>query len=256
MSDVTFTGERLHAGSGLFGLDLARHEVAYAIAREHAGGGWVLDLGCGSGYGTAALAAGGARVVGLDRVSPDAASRPAGGHFVTADLAGIPLARRRFKLVASFQVIEHLEDPGPYLAAIAELLEPDGVALLTTPNRLTSDGVNPYHVHEYQADELAERLREWFASVEMRGVGASERVRRILEQRSRRIRRIMRLDPLRLRERLPRPWIEWLFARFAVLVRRRAATPGPSDAVTSRDFPVGPADDDCLDLLAICRQPR
>ena len=256
MSDVTFTGERLHAGSRLFGLDLARHEAAYEIAREHLSGGWVLDLGCGSGYGTAALASAGARVVGLDRVSPDAASRPAGGHFVTADLAGIPLARRAFGLVVSFQVVEHLEDPGPYLAAIAELLQPDGVALITTPNRLTSDGVNPYHVHEYEADELAEPLRERFASVEMRGVGASARVRRILEQRSARIRRIMRLDPLRLRERLPLPLLEWLFARFAVLVRRRAATPGPAEAITWRDFPVGPADDDCLDLLAICRHPH
>jgi SAM-dependent methyltransferase len=156
----------------------------------------------------------------------------------------------------SFQVIAHLEDAGPYVTAIAELLQPDGVALITTPNRLSSDGVNPYHVHEYEADELAERLRERFASVEMRGVGTSERVRRILEQRSTRIRRIMRLDPLRIRERVPRPLLEWLFARFAVLVRRRAATPGPADAITWRDFPVGPAADDCIDLLAVCRQPR
>jgi 2-polyprenyl-3-methyl-5-hydroxy-6-metoxy-1,4-benzoquinol methylase len=256
VSDVTFTGERLHAGSGLFGLDLARHEAAYAVAGEHIGGGWVLDLGCGSGYGTAALASRGARIVGLDRVAPDAASRATGGHFVTADLAGIPLGRHRFGLVLSFQVIEHLTDPGPYLAAIAALVEPDGVALLTTPNRLTSDGVNPYHVHEYEAEELAELLRERFGSVQVRGVGASERVRRILAQRSRRIRRILRLDPLRLRERLPRPLLEWLFARFAVLVRRRAAAPGPRDPISTRDFPLGPADDDCLDLLAICRDPR
>ena len=256
MSDVAFTGERLHPGNKLFGLDLARHESAYRFAREHAGSGWILDLGCGSGYGTAGLVDGGARVVGLDRVVPDASSRRGDGHFVRADLASIPLAPRAFSLVVSFQVIEHLADPTQYLDGIAQLLHPDGLALITTPNRLMSDGVNPYHVHEYGADELANRLGRRFSAIEMRGVGASERVTRILEERSRRIRRIMRLDPLRLRERMPRSLVKWLFARFAVLVRRSAPTPCLENDISWREFAIGPADERCLDLLAICRRPR
>ena len=52
MSEARFTGERLHQGDALFALDLARHVAAYEIARERAGGGRVLDLGSGSGYGT------------------------------------------------------------------------------------------------------------------------------------------------------------------------------------------------------------
>jgi SAM-dependent methyltransferase len=257
VSDPTFTGERLHAGSELFRLDLARHQVAYEFARTHMGAGWVLDLGCGSGYGTASLAQGNAPVAGLDRVAPDAANRLARGHFVRADLdLAMPFASRSFELVVSFQVIEHLEDPTHYIAAIAELLHPDGVALLTTPNRIASDGVNPYHVHEYLADELAERLRPRFGTIELRGVGATDPVRRMLEARSRRIRRIMRLDPLRLRERLPRGLVEWLFARLAVVVRSGAKPPDAADEISWRDFPIGPADDDCLDLLTICRQPR
>jgi SAM-dependent methyltransferase len=253
VNDTTFTGERLHEGSGLFGLDLARHHAAYEIAQGYAGGDWVLDLGCGSGYGTAALADAGARVVGLDRVTPDGAQRRS-GHFVRADLSGIPLAPRRFSLVVSFQVIEHLEDPTPYVAALADLVAPDGVVLITTPNRLTSDGVNPFHVREYTAAELEACLRSRFEQVEMRGVNTSERVRAILESRSRRIRLIMRLDPLGLRDRLPRGLIEWLFARFAELVRTREPATD-QEAFTTRDFPVGDAGDDCLDLLAICRNP-
>ena len=167
----------------------------------------------------------------------------------------MPFAKRSFGLIVSFQVIEHLEDPTVYLGAIAGLLAPGGVALITTPNRLMSDHVNPFHVHEYQADELAACLRRRFRSVELHGIGASEPVRRYLEQRSQRIRRIMRLDPMRLRDRVPRPVVEWLFARFALLVRRQTqASDGTPDA-TWRDFPVGPADARCLDLLAICRDP-
>jgi 2-polyprenyl-3-methyl-5-hydroxy-6-metoxy-1,4-benzoquinol methylase len=253
---VTFTGERLHEGDELFAVDLARHRAAYEIARERLPRGWVLDLGCGSGYGSASLAEGCARVVGLDRVRPDAGSRAGGARFVRARLEGLPFARGVFELVVSFQVIEHFADPTLYVDALAELVRLDGSVLVTTPNRLTSDGVNPYHAHEYVADELAACLGRRFARVEVLGIGASEPVRRYLEARSRRIQRIVRLDPLRLRERLPRALVERLFAGFALLVRRRtSASEGAPDA-SWRDFPVGPAADDSIDLLAVCREPR
>jgi len=251
-----FTGERLHAGDALFAVDLARHEAAYEIAKARIGAGRVLDLGCGSGYGAAGLAARSARVVALDRVPPDPASRRGGARFVRADLGALPLAPRAFELVASFQVIEHLVDPGPYLDAIARCLAPGATAILTTPNLLTSDGVNPYHIHEYTAEELERVLLTRFAEVEMHGIGASEPVRRTLEGRSRRIRRIMRLDPLRLRDRLPRALVERLFALFAILVRRQTGASAGTPGATWRDFPLGPADERCLDLLAFCRSPR
>ena len=249
--DVTFTGERLHAGDTLFSVDLARHEAAYKLAEARLPGGRVLDLGCGSGYGAAALASLHSPLVGLDRIPPDAANR-GNAAFVRADLRGIPLRAESFELIVSFQVIEHLEDPLPYLAAIERLLAPGGTALITTPNIEMSDGVNPYHVHEYTADELAETLRPHFGSVTMQGIGASEAVHEYMAARSARIHRIMRLDPLGLRDLLPRSLVEWLFARFAVLVRRNTARDDGAPDATWSDFPVGPADPRCLDLLAIC----
>jgi SAM-dependent methyltransferase len=189
-------------------------------------------------------------------VPPDPASRRGDAHFVRADLEALPLAARAFELVTSFQVIEHLVDPGPYLDAIARSLAPGGTAILTTPNLLTSDRVNPYHVHEYTADELARLLRTRFDEVEMHGIGASEPVRRYLDVRSRRIQRIVRLDPLHLRDRLPRALVLRLFALFAILVRRRTGASEGVPDTTWRDFPVGAADERCLDLLAICRGPR
>jgi hypothetical protein len=118
-----------------------------------------------------------------------------------------------------------------------------------------SDGVNPFHVHEYEPQELAACLRRRFRSVELRGIGASEPVHRYLAQRSQRIRRIMRLDPLRLRDRLPRALVELLFARFALLVRRQTQASDGTPEATWRDFPLGPPDARCLDLLAVCRDP-
>lgn len=256
MTRVAFTGERLHEGDALFGVDLARHQAAYELARRHAAGARVLDLGCGTGYGTAGLAEAAGFTMGVDRIAPDPSARHGTARFLRADLAGIPLRPACFDLVVSFQVIEHLRDPGPYLEAIAACLAPGGTALLSTPNRLTSDGVNPFHVREYLADELAGVLRRHFEDVELRGVAAGPAVADYFESRLRRIRRIVRLDPLRLRERLPRRLVESLFALFARGVRRGIARNEGLPDASWRDFPIGPADDACLDLVATCRRAR
>ena len=154
MSQVSFTGERLHAGSSLFGVDLARHRAPYRYAlsfvgstgsgiagsrgsidsasggtglgsggfggagsrRAKRGGARVLDLGCGSGYGTAELADALPRIVGLDRVVHDPENSRDNIDWVRADLRGNPLAPGSFELIVSFQVIEHLEDPHSALA--------------------------------------------------------------------------------------------------------------------------------------------
>jgi len=156
----------------------------------------------------------------------------------------------------SFQVIEHLDDPTLYLRAIARLLEPTGTVYLTTPNVLTSDGVNPWHVHEYEAGELRKLLLQHFAEVEMLGVGTGPRVAGYFEARLACIRRIMRLDPLGLRNLLPRSVVDWLFARFALLVRRGIAEDEGLPEASVADFPIGPATPTDIDLLAVCRKPR
>jgi SAM-dependent methyltransferase len=250
------TGERLDASDALYAADLARHRAAYDFARARLGAGPVLDLGCGTGYGSAELAQGGAQVTALDRVAPARALRGSGPRFVRGELGGLPFAPASFELVVSFQVIEHLVDPSDYLREIARVLRPGGTLLLSTPNLLQSDRENPYHVHEYAAEELRAALSRWFASVEMLGVFAVGPAARFQEERMRRIRRITRLDPLGLRRRLPRGLVEWLFARLSLLVRLGARRGGAALAVGVEHFPIAPADPGCLDLLAVCRAPR
>jgi SAM-dependent methyltransferase len=256
MTQRRFTGERIHEGDALFGVDLARHRSAYEYARPLLRGRLALELGCGAGYGTASLRGEASLLVGVDRVAPDPAHQAPGIRYLRADLRALPLRERSFDAAFSFQVIEHLEDPGLLVRALARCLREDGVALVSTPNVALSDGVNPYHVREYRADELADCLREGFAEVEVLGVGMSPAVRSYMAARSARIQKIMRLDPLRLRERLPRGLILRLFAAFALLVRRRThAGEGTPDAGVE-DFPVERAREDAIDWLALCRKPR
>jgi SAM-dependent methyltransferase len=255
-TDQRLTGERLDANSQLYAADLARHRVAYRFAEARVGTGRVLDLGCGTGYGSAELAGHRARVIGMDRVAPAAEARRSTARFVRGELRGLPFASAGFDLVVSFQVIEHLLDPTDYLREIARVLRPAGALLLTTPNLLQSERENPYHVHEYAAAELEAALLGCFGRVEMLGVFAIGPAAQFQAERLRRIQRITRFDPLGLRRRLPRPLVEWLFARLSLLVRLAARRGGAVETVREEHYPIAPADSACLDLLAVCHDPR
>jgi SAM-dependent methyltransferase len=263
-SKLTFTGERLHADNALFGVDLLRHRAAYQeairIARS-CGARDILEMGSGTGYGTQELASAlPCVVVAVDRVAPLAAAREASegrsARFLRADLEAMPLRSEAFDLVVSFQVIEHLADPGDYLDALAHHLRDEGTALVTTPNRTNSDGENPFHLHEYEASELERLLQTRFESVQILGVSARGEALRYHEQRLQRIRRIVRIDPFGLRKRIPQALVEWLFARLALVVRRGIASDGGMPEARIDDFPIEPANRKSLDLFAVCRGPR
>jgi SAM-dependent methyltransferase len=250
------TGERLDDASALYGADLARHRAAYRLAASHVDRGLAIDLGCGTGYGAAELSERGGQVIGMDRVAPAPRVRRARARFVLGDLEHLPFAGDAADAIVSFQVIEHLAEPTAYLAEIARVLRPGGVFLLSTPNRLQSDGENPYHLHEYEAAELEAVLRAHFGSVELLGVRAVGVAAVYHADRLRRIRLITRLDPLRLRNRMPRSVVEWLFARLSILVRLLARRSGTTPQVADEHFQIGAADAHCLDLVAVCREPR
>ncbi len=108
------------------------HRAFYAFASRFVAGRELLDLGCGTGYGTADLIAAGARrAVGLDS---DARSiryarrhfRLPGLTFHQATAERLPERLGRFDRIVLGNVLTHLTDPDAALATAAELLASDG----------------------------------------------------------------------------------------------------------------------------------
>jgi 2-polyprenyl-3-methyl-5-hydroxy-6-metoxy-1,4-benzoquinol methylase len=121
---------RAHAG---------RYHFLLRYLKSHFSGLEILDLGCGSGYLTKRLADLGNRVLGADNsiaAIEICRTRYPDLEFIRTsayELAEI-LPNRKFDLITSFDVIEHLHDQERFLRIAAELLAPGGRLLLTTDN--------------------------------------------------------------------------------------------------------------------------
>ena len=173
---MSVTGERVFTPAGGFNPTWQRHVAAYRLCAPLLPDGRVLDLGCGVGHSFGQLAP--RQSVGLD-LDAAALGRPGardrGGRHALAS----PSPTASFASVLSVQSIEHVPDPERVLAEVARVLEPGGVAVFVTPNRLTfarpDEIIDPYHYVEYDADQLAALCAPFFGEVERHGLFGSSR---------------------------------------------------------------------------------
>src|SRR3954449_5161838 len=116
-----------------------RHLVVYEWIARRVQGRRVVDLACGEGYGTAVLGRTARSVVGVD-ANPEAyehARAKYTGATVTFERTMVELWTGDVDGVVFLQTIEHIPDPDALLEHVHGLIEPDGVAFVSTPNVLT-----------------------------------------------------------------------------------------------------------------------
>jgi 2-polyprenyl-6-hydroxyphenyl methylase / 3-demethylubiquinone-9 3-methyltransferase len=109
-------------------------------ARYPLAGKTALDVGCGAGLLCEPLARMGAAVTGVDAAPENIEA--ASAHAILSGLqinyqAG-EIAEQglgQFDIVCSMEVIEHVTDPSVFIAELARHMKPDGLMLLSTPNR-------------------------------------------------------------------------------------------------------------------------
>jgi len=178
---LSWTGERVIEGETPTALYFD-HWQRYVHAARCVIGKIVLDVACGTGYGSRLLAHRGAkRVLGIDISSAAiefALSRYGRDdiHFLVADGTRIPLSDHCVDVVVSFETIEHIYDFESFVAELARVLKADGVMCLSTPNvrrhqlrNIPEPPKNPYHLREFSLAEMNEILGRRFEKICVEG---------------------------------------------------------------------------------------
>jgi 2-polyprenyl-3-methyl-5-hydroxy-6-metoxy-1,4-benzoquinol methylase len=179
---LELTGERTLPDVPAESYWFQRHLVVYRWIAERCAGLDVVDMACGEGYGTDVLASRAARVTGVD-ANPEAHeharakyTRP--GVRFERDL--IDRYTQSCDVVVFLQTIEHLEDPA---AALDHFRGMADTVYVSTPNVLTlaPEGAersgNPWHVHEYRAEEFERLCRQHFEEVQILGLFHARKLR-------------------------------------------------------------------------------
>ena len=97
------------------------------------------DVGCGAGLLAEPLARLGAEVTGVDPAPENiaAAREHALGQGLEIDyrVGSVEALTGRYDLVTSLEVVEHVADTRSFIQGLADALAPDGLLILSTPNR-------------------------------------------------------------------------------------------------------------------------
>jgi glycosyltransferase involved in cell wall biosynthesis/SAM-dependent methyltransferase len=150
----------------------------YLFAAEFCKGGLVLDLGCGSGYGAKFLARTAQQVIAADmdpfalQYGEETYPDPRIQRIHVSPEQNLPFETHHFDAIVSLEVVEHVpvEQMEAYFAEIGRLLKPDGVLIMSTPNKqIYIHYPDPYHVSLMTLDEFRALLESRFRHVELYG---------------------------------------------------------------------------------------
>lgn len=159
------------------------HQRCYELILSRVERKNVLDLGCGTGYGSNILKEKARYVTGVD-ISEEAI-KDAKKNFKkrnlqykvidTLETGTLPFLDGTFDVVVSFQVLEHIKNVDNYFYEINRVLKEDGELIIITPNRkfrLFSHQYpwNHHHIKEYNYYDLKEVLKEYYCSLKIKGV--------------------------------------------------------------------------------------
>jgi ubiquinone/menaquinone biosynthesis C-methylase UbiE len=170
---LKFTGEVFIPGLSPKRIE-KDHLERYRFATKYVLNKTVLDMACGTGYGSNIMAKAGAKFVkGID-ISSELIDYGR-THYQRNNLsfevgdACTFIGDSLYDVIVSFETIEHVEDYHLMLINLHRLLKKNGLLIISTPNRLvtsprskslTDKPKNKFHRVEFSVQELLEVLTD------------------------------------------------------------------------------------------------
>lgn len=257
---MKLTGERPMHGATPDSL-LALHDAGYREVIARVGSGVVVDIGCGVGTETSRLVAPDRLVVGadysLDTVRLAAHASQPGLEYVASDGAALGLRDRSVDSVVSSHIIEHFANPALHVIELARVLRADGTAFVITPNA-PADFENPFHVYLFEPEHLVSLLALFFEDVSCFGLDGDDVLKADFASRRASGERLLRLDRLDLRHRMPRRAYVWAYEHVLPLTYRFLGdASGIGSGIDSSHFFIRESvQADTPVLFAVARRPR
>ncbi len=145
------------------------HQLRYDWLKQFVDGKEVLDIACGSGFGTKILSSKAKRVIGCD-IDKDIikyASYRYSNNNIEYRIENVENFKLDNKLdtIISFETIEHLKNVDDYLKNIDNNLKEDGNFFVSTPisnKKIDSNPNNIFHIQEWGFTEFHKLIQKYF----------------------------------------------------------------------------------------------
>ncbi|WP_078408486.1 class I SAM-dependent methyltransferase [Priestia abyssalis] len=171
---IEYTGERviphlMKPTNGLLLEHIARYQFAILYTK-----GRVLDIACGSGFGSQLVAKAAKKkideIIGVD-IDPAIIQYAQGTHYhpkVTfcegnAADPSLPEKLGTFDCIMSFETLEHIKEEEQFLTNLYKMLKPGGTLVISTPFGLGrgKPSSEPFHVHQLTLDEFQDLFHDY-----------------------------------------------------------------------------------------------
>jgi len=155
----------------------------YAFAAQFVKNKTVLDIACGSGYGSSYLLSKGAKAVTGGDISEETIEYAKARYwkdnlnFLPVNAEQLPFANNSFDVVVSIETIEHLKNHENFLVECRRVMKDGGTFICSTPNKEVmplnptspEKPSNPFHIKEYSVEEFQQLLSRYFKNVDLYG---------------------------------------------------------------------------------------
>lgn len=242
---------------------LARHLIPYEYSASLVKGKDVLEIGCGTGYGSSILAEHAKSVTAID-ISEAAINIAKESYikdnlrFAVGDAGNLSAFKDgSYDIVFSSQCIEHVIVYEKFVSEVSRILKKGGTFVVITPNAETYiTGLNPFHHKEFTKSELNLLLARYFKEAEVYGIFGNEKVMEWLNRHYRLANLLISLGAVKLKKVIPDRFYTYMFQKMTAIVESSLSFRKREEvAVTTSDFRIDAKGvEKSIDLLGICKK--